>query len=607
MANNVRIGVGVTGAKGASSELDKLRDKFDKIQKQGAKGFALGVGVGAAAKAFSLLDSAAAGAVQFLGDATQAALEEEASVAKLGAALRANIPDWDGQTDAIERVLSQRMQLGFSDDEQRKSLALLVAATHDTTKALDIQRTAMDLARLKGIDLASASEALIKVEAGSYRILKSLGIVLKDNATQQDALNAVQAVAAGQAEAYANTNAGKLLVSQVKVGEAMEKFGAVTMPLVVAATGGAADAISGLAGTFDVLQGKMPTTAEQARDLQKDIAAFGADLPLVGIAFSTMQLAADDALVGVVQATQDADERIGASATNISDNIGGMNADIDYNLDQTKASFGFASEASSNMADDMKSSTKRAGSYYDKLRQTVIDDTESMIDNAFNPIETKLDAQGDHYEVLADIVTLSEAKGKAAHNDAKRSIIRDLDSEARHLLDLGKDHKLTKHQVETFSTDVRAAYHAIGSKVPPQIQKVIHKLDTLSNFNGDHIKMTVDISQRVGISNKNSGGGKKNAAGYVGTTTGPTMTGVGWMGEAGTEAYAILKNPKVITAGSKVASGASLGGGGGLTQNFNLTVMGDLKADNKDSVVAAMKRLKAVGTNYPIPGVIPHG
>ena len=35
------------GAKGAASDLDRLRDKFDRLQKQGAKGFAIGVGAAA--------------------------------------------------------------------------------------------------------------------------------------------------------------------------------------------------------------------------------------------------------------------------------------------------------------------------------------------------------------------------------------------------------------------------------------------------------------------------------------------------------------------------------------------------------------------------------
>lgn len=230
------------------------------MQKTSAKGLAIGVGAGVATAGIGLIEQAASRVVGVLGDANAAALEEEASIAKLGTALKANVPAWDGNTTAIERTLNARMKLGFSDDEQRDSLAHLVAATGDVNKALAEQQTAMDLARFKGISLAEATDALTKVEGGSFRILKGLGIELKAGATQQDALNAVQKVAAGQAEDYANTNKGKLLVSQVKVNEAMEKLGAVTMPAVTAAMGAAADAAGPV---VDVLTG-IATTAEQA-------------------------------------------------------------------------------------------------------------------------------------------------------------------------------------------------------------------------------------------------------------------------------------------------------------------------------------------------------
>lgn len=221
---------------------------------KGAKGSILaGLGLGAGLGAIGLASTAISKLTDVMGDSVAAALEEEASISKLDTALKANVKGWDGNRDAIEGVLQARMKLGFSDDEQRQSLALLVGATHDVAKALDIQRTAMDLARLKGISLADASQALIKVEAGSYKILKSLGIQLPKNATQTDALAAVQRLAAGQAEAYANTNEGKLLASQVKVGEAMEKLGAKLLPIVVSATEGAADAVEKLAALFTTL------------------------------------------------------------------------------------------------------------------------------------------------------------------------------------------------------------------------------------------------------------------------------------------------------------------------------------------------------------------
>jgi hypothetical protein len=77
-----------------------------------------------------------------LGDSITAAREETISVAKLDAALKANVASWDGNTEAIEAALKARMDLGYADDEQRDSLAQLVAVTKDSTAALDIQRTA---------------------------------------------------------------------------------------------------------------------------------------------------------------------------------------------------------------------------------------------------------------------------------------------------------------------------------------------------------------------------------------------------------------------------------------------------------------------------------
>ena len=235
MANKIRFGFDVDDG-GAVRKLRGVSDAFDKIGGPGSGASLFGnVGAKAVAAGFTLIDRAASAVIGVLGDAVSAAIEEEASIVKLDQALLANIRGWDGNREAIEGVLQARMALGFSDDEQRQSLALLVVATNDTTTALDIQRTAMDLARLKGISLMDASNALIKVEGGQYRLLKSLGITLADNATQTDALRAVQVAATGQAEKYATTTGGKLLVAQTKIGEAMETLGTEILPVVAGA------------------------------------------------------------------------------------------------------------------------------------------------------------------------------------------------------------------------------------------------------------------------------------------------------------------------------------------------------------------------------------
>jgi hypothetical protein len=213
-----------------SGPLGKLQDRFGQLKAQGAQGFFTGVGAAATLKAFSLADRAISSTVDWLAEGVAGAREEEIGIAKLGASLRANVADWDGTTAAIEKRIRAGMDLAFADDEQRDSLARLVAVTHDVDKAFEVQRTAMDLARFKGIGLGEATDALIKVEAGQYRMLKSLGIVLEEGATQTEALAAVQKVASGQAEAFMETGAGQAEEFGIKVEELGEKIGSALIP-----------------------------------------------------------------------------------------------------------------------------------------------------------------------------------------------------------------------------------------------------------------------------------------------------------------------------------------------------------------------------------------
>lgn len=178
---------------------------------QGAMGTILtGVGLGAGISAFNLFGSAVRGATDFVGGAIAAAAEEEAQIAQLSAALQANASDWDGNVDAVEAAVEARKSLAFSDAELRDSLTALLPVTGSLAGSLDAQKTAMDLARLKGISLESASEKLGRALMGQGRVLKELGINLDDGATKTEVLAAVQAKAAGQAAAYASSTEGTL-------------------------------------------------------------------------------------------------------------------------------------------------------------------------------------------------------------------------------------------------------------------------------------------------------------------------------------------------------------------------------------------------------------
>lgn len=208
-----------------------------------------GVGLGAGVTAFGLVSSAVGSVVGALGDAERAAREEQAGIDQLTTAIRENDEAWSGNIDRVEEVIDGRQRLAFADDVQRESLRALVAVTGDASEALDLQRTAMDLARLKGMDLRAASDLLGKVWAGNLGTLSRYGIVLDDGVTATEALEEIQRRAAGQAEAYAKSQ-GKAEVRTIALENASEDLGKALIPLgdaVTDVTIGAIDAVRGLA------------------------------------------------------------------------------------------------------------------------------------------------------------------------------------------------------------------------------------------------------------------------------------------------------------------------------------------------------------------------
>jgi hypothetical protein len=215
----------------ATKDAQTTAQKFSTSIKQG-------LGIGAGIGAFNLLSLAIGKTTDFLGDTVKAGIEEQASIQKLTTSLRTNVPAWNGRTDAIEKTIKAQMALGFSDEEQRDSMARLVAVTHSVTRAQTIMRTAMDLARFKGISLAEATQALINIEGGRYKALGALIGSTKEIKSETEALAAVQKAAGNAAADYAQTTGGKLLTAQTLLNDKMDTLGGYTVPLLDHALGG---------------------------------------------------------------------------------------------------------------------------------------------------------------------------------------------------------------------------------------------------------------------------------------------------------------------------------------------------------------------------------
>jgi hypothetical protein len=215
MASGVSIPISLQDQ--ISSDLDHIRNKLDVFGKANTQ-VKVGMGMAAGAMAFKAFTGAVDDGVRAVVDMAQAAMAEDAQIVKLTTAIGANVKGWDGNIAAVEGVIDSRKRLAFTDDAMRDSLVRLIPVTRDVGQAFDIQRVAMDLARMKGIDLESASDKIAKALLGNQRVLKELGIELDAGATKTQVLAAIQAAAAGQAEAYTATTAA----SVEKLGQAFD-------------------------------------------------------------------------------------------------------------------------------------------------------------------------------------------------------------------------------------------------------------------------------------------------------------------------------------------------------------------------------------------------
>ena len=214
------------GASKGMRELNKTARRLDKTAGMLNAPFA------AAAKGFAV----AAGAAVLVGGAmfaaAKAAADEEASIARLDAALAANTKITEDQRKQMDAAIETRKNLAFSDDDLRDSLARLVPRTGDVTKAIELQGLATDFARLRNIDLKTATEVVGKVFSGNTGILSRYGITVDKGTTATEALALMQEQAAGSADAYANTTAGMMETIQNTLDDVVEDIGGVVLPIL---------------------------------------------------------------------------------------------------------------------------------------------------------------------------------------------------------------------------------------------------------------------------------------------------------------------------------------------------------------------------------------
>ena len=213
------------GSKAAQKDIAKLGKSFDKFAKKSAKAF----GVAAVA--------AAAFAVKIGKDAVQAAMEDQKSQALLANSLRNTIGASDAQIVSVEKnITALQKQFSVVDDELRPAFGRLTAAFGSTTMAQEALQMALNVSAFAGVDLATASNAIIKASQGQSKALSKLvpGIGAATLATKDfgKITDKVSKIVGGAAATRAGTLEGKMAGLKIAFGEAMETLGYALLPVL---------------------------------------------------------------------------------------------------------------------------------------------------------------------------------------------------------------------------------------------------------------------------------------------------------------------------------------------------------------------------------------
>ena len=239
-------------------------DGLDKADKE-TKSFSskLGSALKTGALAFAALGAAAGAAAIKIGvDAVKAAIEDEKAQVSLAQTLKNVTKATDAQVKATEDYIDKTARAtGIADDQLRPSLDRLVRSTQDVTKAQKLQQLALDIAAGTGKDLATVTEALGKAYDGNLGALKRIGVPLDENIVKTKdfdaAVIALSETFEGQADAAANTFAGRLARFKVAIDEAKESLGQALLPLLERFAKFATDVLApALQGIIDGLTGK---------------------------------------------------------------------------------------------------------------------------------------------------------------------------------------------------------------------------------------------------------------------------------------------------------------------------------------------------------------
>ena len=211
--------------------IDKAIKEFQQLETVGEKAqFAIKKAAIPAAAAIT----AVAGA---LGLAAKAAAEDEQQQAILANTMQNVVGATDATVAATEDMISAMSRAtGTADSELRPAFSALLVGTKNVGEATDALSLAQDISASTGADLATISDALAKAYAGNMKGLQALSPemkgMIKDGASLDTVMLALNDNFGGAAAKSANTAAGQFKILKNSLAETQESIGAGLLPVL---------------------------------------------------------------------------------------------------------------------------------------------------------------------------------------------------------------------------------------------------------------------------------------------------------------------------------------------------------------------------------------
>lgn len=199
---------------------------------EGAKSDVAGLGASLPIGQIAAVAGVAAIAGAAILGMTEAAAADRDEQDKLNAVIRAATGSTADYTAEIDAAIAAGQERAFTDSDTRAALQSLVTATGDVTTATALLSQTQDIARLAGVDLATAADAVAKAQAGQDGPLRKLIPGLEKGATATETLALATAKAAGQADTFAASSAGMAAKSGDALGELGETIGTAFLPVL---------------------------------------------------------------------------------------------------------------------------------------------------------------------------------------------------------------------------------------------------------------------------------------------------------------------------------------------------------------------------------------